>query len=81
MLFGFDAFSPGELAAHRALLVDTHQEEPEIRARAREMERRGLGVEPGRFIWWWAAGLDPVSSPDARAAIKARVEATGMNLL
>jgi hypothetical protein len=57
-------WAPGELAPERILFVDTHQELPEIQAKAREMDHRGLVVPRDRMLWWDAGALDILAPAD-----------------
>lgn len=67
-----DVWPPGERAPKKMLFVDTHQELPEIRGKAREMDHRGLVVPPGRMQWWDAGALDILSTAD-QGRLKAQV--------
>jgi hypothetical protein len=74
-VFGF--FPVGELRPRVALFVDTHQEEPEVRRRAKDMRGRNLSVERGQLYWWCAGGKDLVNDPADRAELDAIFEQTG----
>jgi hypothetical protein len=73
----FDFFTVGELRPRVVLFVDTHQEEPEIRRRAKDMRGRNLGVERGQLYWWCAGGKDLLNDPADRAELDAILEQTG----
>jgi hypothetical protein len=66
-------WNPGPLAPKRVLFIDTHQELPEIRAKAGEMDRRGLVVPRNRMLWWDAGPLDILAAAD-RDRLEAQVE-------
>ena len=75
-----DIWSPGELAPQRTLFVDTHQELPEIQAKAREMDRRGLVVPRDRMLWWDAGPLD-ILAPADQGRLRAQVERCSADFL
>jgi hypothetical protein len=75
-ILGF--FPPGDVIPKRVLYVDTHQERPEVEARCRDMDRRGLVVERGR-VFWWLHDLDLTSYGAGELA--SMVRATGADYL
>ena len=75
-----EVWDPGELRPERILFVDTHQERPEILAKAREMDLRGLATDPGRMFWWDAGPLDLLEERD-RLRLSAQIAAVGADFV
>jgi hypothetical protein len=66
----FGVFSPGDLAVHRALILDVEQEEPEVLELAADMDRRSLAVADGSLFILPAGSLNLADSGQDRRYVR-----------